>query len=150
MVKLHELTLPKGSRRKRIRVGRGISAGKGKTCGRGTKGQKARTGGGVDPWFEGNRMPLYRQLPKRGFNNKKFAKEYVTINVNVLDRYFENGETVNIETLLERGVISWVGKNGLKILGDGNLTKKLKVEADKVSKSAKEKIEKAGGEVVIV
>ncbi len=122
-MKLNDLKPVDGATRKASRVGRGHGSGSGKTSGRGHKGQKARSGGGVRPQFEGGQMPLYRRLPKRGFNNKRFAKHYITVNVGQLSK-MEEGETVTAELLAERGVISLPKVNdGLKILGDGELTK---------------------------
>ncbi len=149
-MKFENLRLPKGARRRKKRVGRGIGSGHGKTSTRGHKGQKARAGRDIPPWFEGGQMPLYRRIPKRGFSNAPFKKEYEIVNVATLDKYFENGEEVNVETLLAKGVIKRVGKDGIKILGKGELTKKLKVVANKFSKQAEEKIKKAGGEVVVL
>ena len=141
-MRLDELQPAEGSTFKVKRVGRGIGSGNGKTSGKGHKGQNARSGGGVRPGFEGGQMPLYRRLPKRGFNNI-FAKNYVTINVEELER-FENGTEVTAALLKETGVISKV-LDGVKILGRGELTKKLNVKVAKFSASAAEKIEKAGG-----
>ncbi len=146
-MRLDELQPAEGSTFKVKRVGRGIGSGNGKTSGKGHKGQKARSGGGVRPGFEGGQMPLYRRLPKRGFNNI-FAKEYVTINVEVLER-FENGTEVTAELLKETGVISKI-LDGVKILGRGELTKKLNVKVAKFSASAAEKIEKAGGKAEVI
>lgn len=129
------------------RVGRGIGSGTGKTSTRGHKGQWARSGGGVRPNFEGGQMPMTRRLPKIGFNNKRFAHEYSIVNVNELN-VFEDGAVVGIEELKARGIIKKVGSYGLKILGNGDLNKKLTVKADKFTASAVEKIEKAGGEAV--
>ena len=149
-MKLNDLKPVDGSTRKSSRVGRGRSSGGGKTSGRGTKGQKARSGGGVRPQFEGGQMPLYRRLPKRGFNNKRFAKHYITVNVGDLMR-MEEGEAVTAETLAARGVISLPKVNdGLKILGDGQLTKKLDVKASAFTATAKEKIEAAGGTCEVI
>ena len=128
-------------------MGRGIGAGKGKTSGKGHKGQKARSGGGVRPGFEGGQMPIYRRLPKRGFNNI-FAKQYVTINVSDLEK-FDNGTEVTAELLKETGVVSKV-LDGIKILGRGELTKKLNVKVAKYSAQAIEKIEKAGGKAEVI
>ncbi|GAA5345882.1 50S ribosomal protein L15 [Planifilum fimeticola] len=141
-MKLHELKPAPGSRRPRKRVGRGIAAGQGKTAGRGTKGQKARAGGGVRPGFEGGQNPLYRRLPKRGFTNPN-RKEYAVINVEDLNR-FEEGTVVTPELLKEKGVVKNL-KDGLKVLGDGDLTVKLTVKAHKFSRTAEEKIAAAGG-----
>ena len=146
-MRLDELQPAEGSTFKVKRVGRGIGSGTGKTSGKGHKGQKARSGGGVRPGFEGGQMPLYRRLPKRGFHNI-FAKEYVTINVEALER-FEDGTEVTAELLKETGVISKT-LDGVKILGRGELTKKLTVKVAKLSASAAEKIEKAGGKVEVI
>ena len=131
----------------RRRVGRGIGSGLGKTSGRGHKGQKARSGGGVRRGFEGGQTPLARRLPKRGFTNFN-RKEYAIVNVETLNR-FEDGATVNAAALIEAGIIN-KELSGLKVLGNGELTKKLTVEAVKFSKSAKEAIEKAGGKVEVL
>ncbi|MBO4580085.1 MAG: 50S ribosomal protein L15 [Clostridiales bacterium] len=126
------------------RKGRGAGSGNGKTAGRGHKGQNARSGGGVRPGFEGGQMPLYRRLPKRGFNNKRFAPAYIEVNIEDLERF--EGTDVTAEALAEAGIISLPKVNdGIKILGNGELTKALNVKAKKFSSSAKEKIEKAGG-----
>jgi large subunit ribosomal protein L15 len=146
-MRLDELKPAEGSKFTRKRVGRGIGSGTGKTSGKGHKGQNARSGGGVRPGFEGGQMPIYRRLPKRGFTNI-FAKEYVTINVEALER-FENGTEVTPELLKETGVISKIC-DGVKILGRGELTKKLTVKAAKFTASASEKIEKAGGKAEVM
>lgn len=146
-MRLDELKPAEGSTFERKRVGRGIGSGTGKTSGKGHKGQNARSGGGVRPGFEGGQMPLYRRLPKRGFTNI-FAKEYVAVNVSELEK-FENGTEVTAELLKESGVISKI-KDGVKILGRGELTKKLTVKVSKFSASAQEKIEKAGGKAEVV
>lgn len=144
------LKAPRGANKKPKRVGRGSSSGLGTTAGRGNKGQQSRSGGG-NPYvgFEGGQMPLYRRVAIRGFSNALFKKEYVCINVNMLDPKYSDGETVNRDTLAERGFISKKTKKLVKILGNGEITKKLNVEVDKVSASAKEKIEKAGGTVKV-
>lgn len=141
-MELHELKPVPGSRKSRKRVGRGIAAGQGKTAGRGTKGQKARAGGGVRPGFEGGQNPLYRRLPKRGFTNPN-RKEYAVINVEDLNR-FDEGTVVTPELLKEQGVVKNL-KDGLKVLGDGDLKVKLTVKAHKFSRTAEEKIAAAGG-----
>lgn len=146
-MKLDELRPAEGSKFKAKRVGRGIGSGNGKTSGKGHKGQNARSGGGVRPGFEGGQMPLYRRLPKRGFNNI-FAKKYVAVNVSELER-FEDGTNVTQELLKESGVVSKT-LDGIKILGRGELTKKLTVSAAKFSASAAQKIEKAGGKAEVV
>ena len=141
---LHELSPAAGSNTKAYRKGRGAGSGNGKTAGRGHKGQWARSGGGVRVGFEGGQMPLARRLPKRGFNNI-FAKPLEAINVSALEK-FEDGAVVNAQVLLEKGVLSKC-EYGVKILGNGELTKKLTVQASAFSASAKEKIEAAGGKV---
>jgi len=146
-MRLEELQPAAGSKFSSKRVGRGIGSGNGKTSGKGHKGQNARSGGGVRPGFEGGQMPLYRRLPKRGFTNI-FAKQYVSVNVEVLDR-FEDGAEVTPETLKEAGVISKT-LDGVKFLGRGEVTKKLTVKAAKFSETAKEKIEKAGGKAEVM
>ena len=142
-MKLNELRPAEGSVQERYRKGRGPGSGNGKTAGKGHKGQNARSGGGVRPGFEGGQFPIYRQLPKRGFNNKRFATVYATVNVSDLNR-FEDGAIVDIQTLLDARVIR-KAQDGLKVLGNGELTKKLTVKAAKFSAAAKEKIEAAGG-----
>ena len=142
-MKLNELRPAEGSVQERFRKGRGPGSGNGKTAGKGHKGQNARSGGGVRPGFEGGQFPIYRQLPKRGFNNKRFATVYATINVSDLNR-FEDGAIVDIKTLLDARVIR-KAQDGLKVLGNGEITKKLTVKAAKFSAAAKEKIEAAGG-----
>lgn len=146
-MKLHELSSAAGSTKKAYRKGRGPGSGNGKTAGRGHKGQNARSGGGVRPGFEGGQLPIYRRLPKRGFKNK-FAKEYTIVNIETLDQ-FDNGAVIDSELLLKEGVISKLN-DGLKILGNGELTKKLTVKANIFSASAKEKIEAAGGKAEVI
>ena len=143
-MKLNELRPAEGSTRESYRVGRGPGSGNGKTAGKGHKGQNARSGGGVRPGFEGGQLPLYRKLPKRGFNNK-FATVYATINVGALEHKFQDGETVNLETLLAKKILR-KPYDGLKVLGDGELTKKLTVQATVFSAAAKEKITAVGGQ----
>ena len=145
-MKLHELSPAAGSAKAAWRKGRGAGSGNGKTAGKGHKGQNARSGGGVRPGFEGGQLPLYRKLPKRGFNNK-FAKEYVTVNVSALN-VFEDGATVNLDTLVACGIVR-KELDGLKVLGNGELTKKLTVEAKLFTASAKDKIEAAGGKAEV-
>ena len=144
---LHELSPAAGSNTKAYRKGRGAGSGNGKTGGRGQKGQWARSGGGVRVGFEGGHMPLARRLPKRGFHNI-FAKPLEAINVSVLDK-FEDGAVVDAKALLEKGILSKC-EYGVKILGNGSITKKLTVQASAFSASAKEKIEAAGGKVEVV
>lgn len=145
-MKLHELQPAKGSTHAPKRLGRGIGSGTGKTAGKGHKGQKARSGGGVRPGFEGGQIPLARRMPKRGFTNI-FKKEFTVLNVRDLER-FEAGEEVTIESLYQKGLIKAV-KDGVKILGTGELTKALTVKVDKVSQAAAEKIVAAGGKVEV-
>jgi large subunit ribosomal protein L15 len=146
-MKLHELKPAEGSRKERNRVGRGIGSGNGKTAGKGHKGQNARSGGGVRPGFEGGQNPLFRRLPKRGFTNIN-RKEYAIVNIDTLNR-FEDGVEVTPALLVETGVVS-NEKAGIKILGNGTLTKKLTVKAHKFSSSAKEAIENAGGTTEVI
>lgn len=146
-MRLEDLKPVEGSTHRKKIIGRGIGSGTGKTSGKGHKGQKARSGGGVRPGFEGGQMPLYRRLPKRGFKNI-FAKQYVTVNVEVLDK-FNDGDEVTAEAMLEKRIISKT-LDGVKILGRGEVAKKLTVKVAKVTASAKEKIEKAGGKVEVM
>ena len=143
-MKLHELSPAPGSVTPAWRKGRGTGSGNGKTAGKGHKGQNARSGGGVRPGFEGGQLPLYRKLPKRGFYNR-FAKEYSVVNVETLNK-FEDGAVVDLAALAAAGVVSQP-KSALKILGKGELAKKLTVKAAVFSASAKEKIEAAGGKI---
>ena len=147
-MKLHELKPGVGATTTKKRVGRGVGSGLGKTSGRGQKGQNARSGGGVPGWFEGGQFPLYRKLPKRGFTNAKFKKEYATINLSDLNK-FDNGATVSPEILKEMGIIK-KELDGIKVLGNGTLTKKLNVKAHKFSNVAKEQIEKLGGKAEVI
>ncbi|HBG5740293.1 50S ribosomal protein L15 [Clostridioides difficile] len=147
-MKLHELKPAEGAVRAKRRLGRGTATGQGKTAGRGQKGQWSRSGGGVRVGFEGGQMPLARRLPKRGFNNI-FKKVYTEVNVEVLNR-FENGTEITAELLKSTKTISKIGKDGIKILGEGNLEKALTVKATKFTASAQEKIEKAGGKAELV
>ncbi|SHN36788.1 MULTISPECIES: 50S ribosomal protein L15 [Gracilibacillus] len=145
-MKLHELK-PSQAKKERNRVGRGMASGNGKTSGRGHKGQKARSGGGVRPGFEGGQMPLFQRLPKRGFTNIN-RKDFAIVNLETLNNYDE-GTEVTPELLLETGTISKV-KSGVKILGNGKLEKKLTVKAHKFSASAKDAIEAAGGKTEVI
>ena len=147
-MKLHELSPAEGSVKASFRKGRGAGSGNGKTAGKGHKGQNARSGGGVRPGFEGGQLPLYRKLPKRGFNNYRFAKKYAVVNVECLNR-FEDGATVDFAALLAAGIIKNVF-DGVKVLGEGEITKKLTVKAAVFSASAKEKIEAVGGKTEVV
>ncbi len=141
-MKLHELKPSEGSRKVRNRVGRGAATGNGKTSGRGQKGQKARSGGGVRPGFEGGQLPLFHRIPKRGFTNIN-RKEYAIVNLDQLNK-FEDGTEVTPELLIETGVVK-SEKSGIKVLGNGSLEKKLSVKAHKFSASAKDAIEAKGG-----
>lgn len=147
-MKLHELQYSEGARKNRKRIGRGQGSGTGKTAGKGHKGQNARSGGGVRLGFEGGQTPLARRLPKRGFTNFT-RKEYATLNVELLER-FENGTVVTPELLIENRIVRKELNAGIKVLGNGELTKKLTVKAHKLSKSAQELIEKAGGSVEVI
>jgi len=146
-MKLHELKSPQGAKKKAKRVGRGMSSGHGKTAGRGHKGQKARSGGGVRPGFEGGQMPLQRRIPKRGFTNI-FKKEYSIVNLERLN-IFEEGSTVTPELLAQAGIIKKQGER-VKILGNGEIGKPLTVKAHKFSKTAAQRIEAAGGKAEVI
>ena len=143
-MKLHDLAPADGAVKAPFRKGRGIGSGNGKTAGKGHKGQNARSGGGVRPGFEGGQLPLYRKLPKRGFHNK-FATEYAVVNLSTLEQRFADGDTVTLETLLEKKIVR-KPYDGLKVLANGELTKKLTVKAAKFTAAAKEKITAAGGQ----
>ena len=145
-MKLHELSPAEGSAVKAWRVGRGTGSGNGKTAGKGHKGQNARSGGGVRPGFEGGQIPLYRKLPKRGFHNK-FGKTYSIVNVDVFNK-FEDGAVVDLATLIENKIVR-KANDGLKVLGNGEITKKITVKAAVFSATAKEKIEAAGGKIEV-
>ena len=146
-MQLNELAPAAGARKTRFRVGRGLGSGHGKTSGKGQKGQKSRAGGGVRTGFEGGQMPLYRRLPKRGFKNI-FAKVYAEVNVETLNR-FEDGATVDAVALVESGILKNV-RDGVRILGNGELTKKLTVVANGFTKGAEEKIVAAGGKIEVI
>lgn len=146
-MKLHELQPAEGSRKERNRVGRGTGSGNGKTAGKGHKGQKARSGGGVRLGFEGGQTPLFRRLPKRGFTNIN-RKDYAVVNLDALNR-FDEGTEVTPSLLLETGVVS-KEKSGIKVLANGKLEKKLTVKAHKFSSAAKEAIEAAGGSIEVI
>lgn len=146
-MRLHDLKPAAGSRKAPKRVGRGTGSGLGRNAGKGEKGQNSRSGGGVRPGFEGGQMPLYRRLPKRGFTNI-FAKEIIAINIDRLN-IFEDGTEVTPEIMIENGLIGKI-KDGVKILGNGELTKKLTVKAHKFSKTAEDKIQAAGGKVEVI
>ena len=147
-MKLHDLHTSTGSTKTRKRVGRGDSSGLGRTCGRGEKGQKSRTGSVIRPFFEGGQIPLFRRLPKRGFNSRNH-KNFNLVNLSTLELVCSEGDTVTIDTLREKGII---GKNTLplKVLANGELTKAVTVKAEKFSATAKEKIEKAGGTCEVI
>ena len=147
-MKLHELNAaPEAKARKR--VGRGTGSGLGKTSGRGENGQKSRSGASIPAWFQGGQSPLYRRLPKRGFNNARFRTEYATINLSDLNKYFNDGEEVTPEVLKEKGIIKQQ-LCGVKVLGNGELEKKLTIKANRFSSSAITKIESAGGKAEVI
>ena len=147
-MKLHELRPSEGAFKTSKRVGRGVASGTGKTSGKGHKGQNARSGGGVRPGFEGGQLPLFRRLPKRGFSNAMFKVRYATLNLSDLEK-FEDGAIVTPELLKEMGVLK-KQLDGVKVLGNGNLTKKLTVKANKFSKKAQEEIEAKGGKAEVI
>ncbi len=147
-MKLHELTPAEGSTKVAKRVGRGHGSGNGKTAGKGHKGQKARSGGSIRPGFEGGQMPLQRRVPKRGFNNI-FAAKAAIVNLGDIDARFEAGAVVNAQALMDCGLVKDC-KNGVKVLGNGEMTKSLTVQAKSFSKSAQEKIEGAGGKAEVI
>lgn len=147
-MKLNELRAVPGAKTAPKRKGRGVGSGTGKTGGHGHKGQNARAGGGVRPGFEGGQMPLYRRIPKRGFNNKRFAEVYAEVNVADLNA-FDNGTVVTGELLKEKGIIKKLN-DGVSVMGYGDLTKKLTIQAARFTKTASEKIEAAGGKVEVV
>ncbi|MGI6213549.1 MAG: 50S ribosomal protein L15 [Christensenellales bacterium] len=146
-MKIHSLSPAPGAVKDKKRKGRGIGSGLGKTAGKGHKGQNARSGGGVRPGFEGGQMPLVRRLPKRGFTNI-FKAEYSICNVSALEK-FEDGAVIDAQTLKDNGIIGKIEPYGLKVLGEGTLTKKLTVKAKKFTKTAIEKIEAAGGKAEV-
>lgn len=148
-MELHELRPAQGSTKKRKRIGQGKGSGLGKTSGKGHKGQNARSGGGVRPGFEGGQMPLSRRIPKRGFNNARFAKKWQIVNLSSLDRCFEAGSEIGPQELHERGLIRTL-REPVKILADGDLTKALTVKAHAFSGQAAEKIKAAGGKPEVV
>ena len=147
-MKLHELNSALGATHRRKVVGRGPGSGHGKTSGRGEKGQKARSGGKVSPWFEGGQTPLYRRLPRRGFSNKRFETKYAIVNVSDLNR-FKDGDTITPEVLKESGLVK-KELNGIKVLGNGTLEKKLTVKANVFTNSAITKIEEKGGSTEVI
>lgn len=147
-MKLHDLSPAAGSTKARKRIGRGPASGQGKTAGKGHKGQLARAGRGMRAGFEGGQMPLQRRVPKRGFNNI-FRTEMAIVNVATLDKYFEDGDTVTVEALLEKGILNKT-LDGVKVLGQGGISKKLTVQVNAFSDSAKSKIEAAGGKAEVI
>lgn len=147
-MKLHELSPVKGSTHASKRIGRGHGSGNGKTAGKGHKGQKARSGGGVRPGFEGGQMPLQRRVPKRGFNNI-FAAKAAIVNLGDIDARFEAGAVVDAQALMDCGLVKDC-KNGVKVLGNGEMTKSLTIQAKSFSKSAQDKIEGAGGKAEVI
>ncbi len=147
-MKLHELSPVPGSTKERKRIGRGPASGQGKTAGKGHKGQKARAGRGMQIGFEGGQMPLQRRIPKRGFNNI-FRKEFATVNIASLDKVFNDGDTVTIEALVASGLVKKT-LDGVKVLGNGEISKKLTVQVNAYSETAKSKIEAAGGKAEVV
>jgi large subunit ribosomal protein L15 len=147
-MRLHTLKPNPGAKHRRKRLGIGESSGKGKTSGKGHKGQKARSGGSIRLGFEGGQMPIYRRLPKRGFNNAAFKTVYGVVNLDTLEKNFNTGESVTEAALRKLGLVK--GRfDGVKILGRGEITKSLTIEVDEVSESARQKIEKAGGKIVL-
>ena len=147
-MKLHELSPANGSTKARKRIGRGAGSGQGKTAGKGHKGQKARAGRGMRPGFEGGQMPLQRRIPKRGFVNI-FAKEIAIVNLSAIDEKFADGAVVDVEALIEAGLVKKT-LDGVKVLGNGEISKKLTVKANAFSESAKAKIEAAGGKAEVI
>ena len=147
-MKLHELSPAAGATKERKRIGRGAGSGQGKTAGKGHKGQKARAGRGMRAGFEGGQMPLQRRVPKRGFNNI-FRTEMAIVNVAAIEKAFEADETVTIDALIEKGLVKKV-LDGVKVLGNGELTKALTVQANAFSETAKQKIEAAGGKAEVI
>lgn len=147
---IHQITVKAGRYKNRKRLGRGIGSGHGKTCGRGTKGAGSRSGwtGSIRPSREGGQMPFFRRLPKRGFSNAKFAKEYAVVNVGALEARFQDGQEVDVQAMVKAGLLPNANLP-VKVLGDGQLTKKLKVIAAAFSASAREKITQAGGQAIV-
>jgi len=144
-----ETLLASNETKARKRVGRGPGSGTGKTSGRGQKGQKSRSGVSISAWFQGGQTPIYRRVPKRGFNNARFETKYATINLSDLDKFFKDGDVVTPEVLKERGLLK-KQLSGVKVLGNGELTKKLTVKASRFSSAAVTKIEKAGGKAEVI
>lgn len=146
-MKLHDIKPNPGAKHRRRRVGNGESSGLGKTCGKGHKGQKSRSGASIRPNFEGGQMPIFRRLPKKGFNNAQFKTKFAIVNLRDLEDKYGDGDTVNEETLRSHGLVKGI-YDAIKLLGSGDISKKLTVEVEKVSASAREKLEKAGGKIV--
>lgn len=149
-MQLHELTPAEGSKRHKKRRGIGIGSGNGKTAGKGHKGQKARAGRSVSPYFEGGQMPLSRRIPKRGFSNFRFASKFEIVNTADIERVFESGDTVDIATLSEKGLVDIRSGERVKLLGDGELTKRLTVKVNAISASARQKVESVGGTIEVI
>jgi large subunit ribosomal protein L15 len=147
-MRLHDLKPNPGAKHRRRRLGSGESSGRGKTSGKGHKGQKARSGGSIRPGFEGGQMPLHRRLPKRGFNNAAFKTVYGIVNVDDLEKRFDDGAAINEKFLRGAGLIRG-SLNGIKILGRGEVSKKFHLEVDSISASARKKIEQAGGTIMM-
>jgi large subunit ribosomal protein L15 len=147
-MRLNTLSPRPGSKHRVKRLGCGESSGHGKTCCKGNKGQYARSGGSIRPGFEGGQMPIYRRLPKKGFNNINFKYQWAVVNVATLNDTFNDGDEINEDTLREYGIVQGRRWDGVKVLGDGELTKKLSITAEKFTASAREKIEKAGGKAI--
>lgn len=149
MLKLHTIKPNRGAKHRKKRLGSGESSGLGKTCGKGHKGQKARSGGSVRPGFEGGQMPLHRRLPKKGFNNTRFQDKIIAINISQLNSFFNEGDNVDENTLRAVGLVQGPC-DAVKLLGNGDLAKKLNVTVDFVSASAREKVAKAGGQLTVL
>jgi large subunit ribosomal protein L15 len=148
-MKIHELKPAEGSKRKPKRIGRGLGSGHGRTSTKGHKGQKARSGGAKGPGFEGGQMPLQRRIPKRGFTNAPFKKEYSIVNLEDLNKIIEDVDVITPEILLEKGIIKKI-KDGVKILGNGDIKKSINIKTHAISKSARQKIESKGGKVEVL
>lgn len=148
-MKIHELKPAKGSKKRPKRIGRGLGSGHGRYATKGIKGQKARSGGAKGPGFEGGQMPLQRRVPKRGFSNAPFRKEYAIVNLKDLNKIIDEVEVITPEVLVERGIIKKI-KDGLKILGEGEIKKPVTIKAHAVSKTALQKIESVGGKVEVI
>lgn len=149
MLKIHTIKPNPGAKHRKKRLGNGESSGLGKTCGKGHKGQKARSGGTIRPGFEGGQMPLHRRLPKKGFNNTRFQDKIIAVNVSQLEKFFQAGDTVDENSLRSVGLVQGPC-DAVKLLGGGTLSKKLTIVVDQASASAKEKVTQAGGEVTVL